>query len=254
MTIIGIIGRMYRLTERQGIELFHLLFLEHFGRTIDKALYALKGGCNLRFFLLSPRYSEDMDLDIHTVGKTTLQNKVERLLESTPFRIALKARGISIEEFRAPKQTDTTQRWKLTLKFASGSTVHTKIEFSRRGQSELTVYEPISRELALTYQLAPVMVSHYTKEAAFRQKLRALVGRPVTQARDLFDLYHLIQCGTDLSQISFMKEAASVVLSITFEDYCSLVVAYLPADQQEIFRSEEFFEQMKADVLRALDR
>ena len=246
------------LTERQGTELFHLLFLEHFGRSIDKSLYALKGDCNLRFFLLSPRYSEDIDLDIQTVGKGTLQNKVERLLGSTPFAIALKARGITIVEHSAPKQTDTTQRWKLHLRLTNGVTSHTKIEFSRRGMPDVTIFEPINRELALTYQLAPVMVNHYTKEAAFHQKLCALAGRPVTQARDLFDLHHLIQCGADLSHISVTPElagqVASTALNINYEDYCSLVVAYLPSDQQEMYRSQELWEQMVLAVLEMLDR
>jgi len=249
---------MNNLTDRQAIELFHLLFLEHFGRSIDKSLYALKGGCNLRFFLLSPRYSEDMDLDIQTVGKSILQNKVERLLGSTPFTIALRARGITIVEHSAPKQTSTTQRWKIALRFANGGAAHTKIEFSRRGMTDLTTYEPINRELALTYQLAPTMANHYTKEAAFRQKLCALAGRPVTQARDLFDLHHLVSCGVDLSQVSVAPELASRIastaLSITYEDYCSLVVAYLPADQQGMYRSQELWEQMILGVLEVLDQ
>lgn len=33
------------------VELFHLLFLDVFGRKVDKRFYAVKGGCNLRFFL-----------------------------------------------------------------------------------------------------------------------------------------------------------------------------------------------------------
>ena len=112
---------MKKWTERQFIELFHLLFLEHFGRSINKSLYTLKEGCNLRFFLQSPRYSEDMDLDIKTIEKMTLQNKMERLLKSTPFSIALKARGIEIGDHTTPKQTDTTQRWKIAIHFDDGT-------------------------------------------------------------------------------------------------------------------------------------
>ena len=33
-----------------------------FGAHVDKSLFALKGGCNLRFFLKSIRYSENIDL------------------------------------------------------------------------------------------------------------------------------------------------------------------------------------------------
>lgn len=49
---------------RVAVEQFHLLFLEQLGKVVDKQLTALKGGCNLRFFLKSIRYSEDMDIDI----------------------------------------------------------------------------------------------------------------------------------------------------------------------------------------------
>ena len=43
--------------ERQAIEIFHLLFMAQLGRRVDKSLFALKGGCNLRFFLRSIRHS-----------------------------------------------------------------------------------------------------------------------------------------------------------------------------------------------------
>ncbi len=249
---------MKEFTQRQGVELFHLLFLEHFGRNIDKGLYALKGGCNLRFFLLSPRYSEDMDLDIHTIEKTTLQKKMERILKSTPFNIALRAKGIFVTGYSAPKQTDTTQRWKIHLEFAKGAASHTKIEFSRRTHPGNTIFESINRELALTYQISPVMANHYSKEEAFRQKVSALIGRPATQARDVFDLYHLIQCKVDLAQIFIDSKDVDRVINaasnISYEDYCSLVVAFLPMDQQEVYRSKELWENMVIEVLEVLSK
>ena len=45
------------------VELIHLVLLDLLGRKVDKKQYALKGGCNLRFFFKSIRYSDDMDLD-----------------------------------------------------------------------------------------------------------------------------------------------------------------------------------------------
>ena len=53
-------------TERQAIEIFHLSFIAQLGRRVDKALFAIKGGCNLRFYCRSIRYSEDIDIDIRT--------------------------------------------------------------------------------------------------------------------------------------------------------------------------------------------
>src|SRR6202043_2991393 len=87
---------MHMWSERQTIEIFHLLFLRAFGARMDKALFALKGGCNLRFFLKSIRYSEDMDLEIHTMSVGTLRNNVNRLLETPAFLQALRAQGIEL--------------------------------------------------------------------------------------------------------------------------------------------------------------
>ncbi|HVE44759.1 MAG TPA: nucleotidyl transferase AbiEii/AbiGii toxin family protein, partial [Gammaproteobacteria bacterium] len=67
------------------IEIFHLLFLQQLEKQMDKKLYALKGGCNLRFFFKSIRYSEDIDFDVTTISKTTLEKKVSKILSSVNF-------------------------------------------------------------------------------------------------------------------------------------------------------------------------
>ena len=61
------------------VELFHLMFLRQFNNNIASELYAIKGGCNLRFFFQSVRYSEDLDIDIQTIQKQTLENKVNKI-------------------------------------------------------------------------------------------------------------------------------------------------------------------------------
>jgi hypothetical protein len=50
---------MNKLTNKQHVELFHLLFIEQLSQKLDKRLYAVKGGCNLRFFLGSIRFKWD---------------------------------------------------------------------------------------------------------------------------------------------------------------------------------------------------
>ena len=69
----------------QVVEHFHLLFLAQLGARLDKKLYALKGGCNLRFFWKSIRYSEDIDFDAHTIAKHTLQKNVRQILRRRGF-------------------------------------------------------------------------------------------------------------------------------------------------------------------------
>src|SRR5580698_5731516 len=92
------------LSERQAIEVFHLIFVAHLGRRMDKALFAIKGGCNLRFFCRSVRYSEDIDFDIRTMATTTLANKVDTILASPAFTQALRVKQIEVDHVTSAKQ------------------------------------------------------------------------------------------------------------------------------------------------------
>src|SRR3990170_3419265 len=103
------------------VEQFHLLFLAQLGRRLDKKLYVLKGGCNLRFFHRSVRYSEDMDLDLAAVDTHLLRDKVRAIFASRPFAEILEARGMETEHVTEQKQAGTTQRWTLGLRTERGA-------------------------------------------------------------------------------------------------------------------------------------
>src|SRR5438552_6656987 len=122
------------LSPLDAVELFHLAFVRALmAKAEDKPLFAVKGGCNLRFFFGSVRCSEDLDLDVAVLATGTVKNKVDRLLASPPLTSPLRARGIAIEHATAPKHTETTQRWKIGLRVEGLSvSVRTKIELSRR--------------------------------------------------------------------------------------------------------------------------
>ena len=62
-------------------EIFHFFFLHQLTRISDPKLYVLKGGVNLRFYFKSPRYSEDMDLDVVAGGVGTLKKNGYKILE-----------------------------------------------------------------------------------------------------------------------------------------------------------------------------
>ena len=147
--------------ERQTIEIFHLLFLRAFGARVPKELFSLKGGCNLRFFLKSIRYSQDMYFDIRTMSVSTLKSNVNHVIEAASFAQALRAQGIEIASASQPKQTATTQRWKLALRLCeSGAEVPTKIEFSRRGLDGEKATESVDAEIIRTYRIYPVIVQN----------------------------------------------------------------------------------------------
>ena len=110
------------VTARKIVELFHLVFVRAlFANLQDKRLLALKGGINLRFFFQSVRFSEDLDVDVMTMSKAALENRVDRLLASPTVISPLKTRGIIIRDISKPKQTEMVQRWKLEI--ASPSTM-----------------------------------------------------------------------------------------------------------------------------------
>lgn len=245
-------------TIKSDIEFFHLVFLDKLSRNIDNSLYAVKGGCNLRFFFNSIRYSEDLDIDAHIISTETLKKKVNKIINETPLQQILKTRGISIDAVSLPKQTQTTQRWKLILKTNASLPINTKIEFSCRHTLKETLYEPVNASIIQTHQLTPIFCTHHHVDAAFRQKIEALAGRPQTQARDVFDLFLLINAGAGLTQTKPINH--SVIISakdnaelITFEAFNSQVVAFLSSEYQEQYHSKTLWQQIVMRVIKELE-
>jgi predicted nucleotidyltransferase component of viral defense system len=247
------------LNDRQAIEIFHLLFLRAFGARVDKALFALKGGCNLRFFLKSIRYSEDMDLDIQTMAVGTLQNNVNRLLEAPAFLQALRAQSIELARTAQPKQTETTQRWKLGLRILdSGTEVPTKIEFSRRGLDGETAVETVDSDIIRAYRLYPVIVQHYSPRAAFAQKVSALASRQQVQSRDVFDLKLLMDAGAAAqpllpAAIKHLAAAIENALAVDYDAFAGQVLAYLEPEYQEYYGNKKAWNKLQEQVVNGLE-
>jgi len=228
----------------------------------DRVACAIKGGCNLRFFFDSIRYSEDLDLDVTgRVAAYALKERVSRVLQSTPLTSALLSRGVRIERVSTPKQTETTQRWKLMLA-ADGHAVplNTKIEFSRRAQTDASSaeVEPISLGMARTHGLLPFVAPHYRVPTAVQQKVRALVGRATTQARDVFDLATLFSRpsgdATALGPVrSMLRAAMDRAASVSYSEYLAQVVSYLVPDQATTYSTPEAWSTIQLHVITALE-
>lgn len=245
--------------DRQTIEIFHLLFLRAFGARVDKSLFALKGGCNLRFFHQSIRYSEDMDLDIHTMAVGTLRNNVSHVLASQAFDQALRAQGIAIARTSLPKQTETTQRWKLVLRvIESGAEVPTKIEFSRRGLDDGKAVDPVDAAVVRTYRLYPVIVQHYSLHTAFAQKISALALRGQVQSRDVFDLKLLLDAGGAARPLSAratgnLAAAIDNASQISYSAFAGQVLAFLEPEYQEHYGSRKIWAELQEQVVDGLE-
>ncbi len=240
------------------VEQFHLLFLAQLARRVNPSLFVLKGGCNLRFFLKSVRYSEDMDLDLGDIGAQVFRDKVDEVFSSRPFAQILEARGMAIDRVSAPKQTETTQRWKLGLRVAGGSApLPTTIECSRLGLDPGVAFGSVDPRIAGAYQLPALMASHYDAAAALRQKVGALAGRKETQARDVFDVHLLLAGGATLVDRpdvdrGILDRACANAMAVDFGMFKSQVLAYLEPDDQPPFDSSSAWDAIVLEVVDAL--
>lgn len=226
----------------------------------DNAGLSTEGGCNLRFFHRSVRLSEGLDLDVTGIARHTLQDKIRLLLRSATFTQVLRARGIALERFSEPKQTDTTQRWKIGLGWGSGhSPLPTKIEFSRRGLNDDVGFESVDPRLIRAYQLPPFMASHYRASAALRQKIGALAHRRERQARDVFDVHHLIAGGAGVEGLpgvdpQEVEQARANALAMDFATFKSQVLAFLPPEERRHYHSQAVWDTLVLEVVEFLQR
>ena len=235
-------------THRQQREIFHLLFLEWLLKIADPRAFVLKGGINLRFFFGSPRYSEDMDLDVLAGAVGTLRKNGYRILQDPAFARALSTYGIDeviVGDPAKAKHTATTQRFRARLVTAGGESLPTKVEFSRRGATGERVMGTTDPAIAQRYRRLSFPCMHYSAAAACRQKMLALATRRQPQARDAFDLYILWLGGhaqpglAGLLTPAEREQAARTLLGFTYADYAGQVLDYLEPAERDRFAGEE---------------
>jgi predicted nucleotidyltransferase component of viral defense system len=253
------------LSDTQRREVFHFLFLDRLLTISDPSIYVLKGGVNLRFFFKSPRYSEDMDIDVLAGSVGTLKKNGYKILEDAAFRRNLRAfgiDGIDINDSAKAKQTKTTQRFRFGIITPAGNRLPTKIEFSRRpaDPNAQMLTELIDTEIARPYRKLSYRCQHYDGNTAIVQKVRALAGRAVSQARDVFDLSILYRGGnrptaplkTLLTPAKY-DQAIDCLMGLTAQDYAGQVVEFLDADSRAEYAGENAWEALQTFVLEALE-
>src|SRR5450432_1766368 len=244
-------------TPSEAIEAFHLTFLAQLSKAPNKAV--VKGGQNLRLFFESVRHSDDLDMDVSVTSRETLKN-VDKILASPRFRKALLLYGIEVEQVSTPKQTDTTQRWKMVLKVKGLSEpVQTRIEFSRRESNAESVLGPVAKPIADSYGSSPFSASHYGLAESIAQKVSAMAGRDRT--RDLFDLAMLLErYAKDVGSVTALhpsSEQARTALKraakMTFDAYKAEVLPYLEKSKRKEHGSRQSWEEKMAVVVQALE-
>ena len=186
-----------RLSIPEVHEVVQLAFLAGLTQRLPARHYILKGGGNLRFFLESPRSSEDMDFDVVYIPDWKLADKVNEALRAPVVGLILRSHGLTVTRAGSQKQTATTQRWAVEVE-APGHrlTISTASEFSHRLNSAGRLEEarsgaqadPVDARIAGRYGAPPILLPHYLPAAAIAQKIGALAQRAVNQPRDVFDL------------------------------------------------------------------
>jgi len=241
-------------------EIFHFCFLERLLKISDPGLYVLKGGVNLRFFFHSPRYSEDMDLDVLAGNVATLKKNGYKILNNTAFKRSLRTHGIDDLEINDPakaKQTETTQRFRVRLITPAGDHLPTKVEFSRRKERNVVAdIDLVDPELARQFHKMAFRCQHYPGDMASIQKVEALAGRSIVQARDVFDLGMLHAGGfTNSTHISsqlsrqLLEKAKLNIISLSYEDFEGQVLEFLDDELREQYESPRQWEELQNTVL-----
>jgi hypothetical protein len=200
-----------------------------------------------------------MDVDVDGIDTHVLRDKVRAILGSRPFSQVLESRGIDVEHVTEHKQTPTVQRWKFGLRTERSSRPFpTKIEFSRRGIDEGVEFGSLDPALVAAYKLTPFMVSHYGAATALRQKASALAHRNETQARDIFDLHHLVAAGAPLDALQDidrddLEQARARATGVDFAIFKSQVLSYLQAEDQARYDSPDVWDTLVLEVVEALE-
>lgn len=228
---------------------------------LNRANWVVKGGVNLRAWSGSRRYSEDLDLDALGFAPHVLREKFDKILLGRPLADLLASQGLELARLSKPKQTDTTQRWKLELKAAGVSVpLHTKVEFSRRGRrDEEYVLEPARSDIVRPYGIPAPTVHHYTARSTVRQKIHALASRSETQARDVWDLDHLLRStNADPRPLSHdvraaLPEALERAMSLGYDVFKAQVVPYLSDEDQTTYGTRDTWDRMRELVVERLE-
>lgn len=228
---------------------------------LNRASWVVKGGVNLRAWFGSRRYSEDLDLDAVGTAPHVLREKFDKILLGRPLQDLLTSQGLEVVRISKPKQTDTAQRWRLELNAAGVSVpLHTKVEFSRRGtRDEEYLLEAARSDIVRPYGIPAPTVNHYTARSAIRQKIHALSGRSQTQARDVWDLDHLLR-STDAdprplseSVRQTLTAATERVMSLEYDVFKAQVVPYVSDEDQATYGTRDAWDRMRELVVERLE-
>ncbi|MES2521920.1 MAG: nucleotidyl transferase AbiEii/AbiGii toxin family protein [Gemmatimonadota bacterium] len=276
------------LSDVAAREAFHVLLLEFLLKRIPTGL-VLKGGVNLRLFFGSPRYSQDIDFDAEPRLRDAVRSAIRSGLKDPHLRQHfVDLGGADIRATETPqKNTETTLRFKFGVVSGGGVDLPTKVEVSFRPRPALDVADEDAAPAGLVDRFrlplpsldaasrrrgrdrrtdasargadtpgpshGALIVRHYRRLAALRQKVGALALRNEVQARDVFDLGVLDAAAMSAAEAARLREAlpdsvlqkaAARAFEIPYEAYEDKVLAFLdPTDRARYAPPNQWDEQ-----------
>jgi hypothetical protein len=164
------------------------------------------------------------------------------------------------------KDTESVFRYKFSVIGGGGVKYPTKIEisFRPRFQHDAAPVEQVPEEVVAPYLLpgSSISMPHYDRAAAMRQKVEALVGRQVVQARDVFDLSVLGLDGENRETTEFLirhiaqetlESALSRVFEISFAEFVGQVVEFLSDEARERYGTPRAWDETRLAVAGGIE-
>lgn len=259
------------ITDVAAREAFHVLLLAELSNRLGEGSFVLKGGVNLRLYFGSPRYSEDIDLDgdPSPSKRLKLRQSIAEALGSTDLAQRLKELGIRRTEYsgKPHKDGDATLRYKLRVVTSGEIALATKIEVSFRDRSreDEWLVEPVEEQMVRPYlrstDTSPLL-PHYGRTIAVRQKIAALGGRRVQQARDVFDLFALTSgyiAEVNLQQVrsgiadELLDEARERAFAISYREFADQVLPFMDTPDRDKYESEGVWDELRLSVVELIE-
>lgn len=174
-----------RNTGNPGVDLMQVEVLSALFRAQIDTTLVVKGGWAMRANFGATRMTKDIDLAAAPhASKASIQNRITRALK------AVASTGLFKKvEITQPKQTETTQRWKVSADY-EGAPIHLTIEVSKRDlvPAEYIVDVEISQKDGRA-----INVKAYSPAMLAAAKIACILDDKRTAPRDVFDLHLLIE-------------------------------------------------------------
>lgn len=158
-----------------------------FAKEVKREL-ALKGGMAMRAAYGSARFTKDIDL----AADPDMSPERVRARIRAAIKTALATGLLEGAAFSEPKQTDTTQRWKISGSVGR-SKVNLTVEVSRRDQIEEGQVARATYVPPKGYGAGPMTLDVFDLKAIAANKVACLVNPKREAPRDVYDLDMLIR-------------------------------------------------------------